>query len=202
MGEPIELGLIFSVGELALKLPELFGIVETIDKKIDRLSEAEFEAGYRFIEQIKDSVEEQEFLLKQAWIHLNKAISLEKELRLALSYLGLSFCQYHLSEEELAKASLEEILKVETRRDKIHVAKKVTLGTVAAGLVAATPIVGPPVLALTVLGLLLLAKEKRKYLIERVKYVVNNYIGSPDDEKLAQLQNAVRKLLTNIDPVK
>ena len=100
MVTPIDLGFILSVGDLAMKITALLGIVESLDKKINRLVEAELESGLRAL---YDAIEAKipEPILRNAWHHLNKAISLEKGYRLAICYLGLAFCQYHLREFEL-----------------------------------------------------------------------------------------------------
>jgi len=59
------------------------------------------------------SEQEQQTLLREARARFNRAISLEKGFRLALTHLGTAFCHWHLGDHTNARRSLEDLLKVQ-----------------------------------------------------------------------------------------
>jgi hypothetical protein len=75
----MEPSVIFGSLKLARSIAEFAGLIETIGTKIDRLANAEFEAGFRALEQASISSSEKDSLLREARYRFNKAISLEKE---------------------------------------------------------------------------------------------------------------------------
>lgn len=97
---------LFQAFEVAKVLAAYLGIVETIDGKIDRLSQSEFDAGLRALKQAKNSDLEMKPLLREARARFNKAISIEQWERLALAHLGLAICHFHLGDK---KNSTEEL---------------------------------------------------------------------------------------------
>lgn len=109
----MDVTLVFKGVGIAKCIGEYLGIVESINSKIDRLSQSEFEAGMRALNQASKSGSEQNDLLREARNRFNKAISLEKNERLALAYLGLSLCHYHLQDLGNAKDALRDLLAVE-----------------------------------------------------------------------------------------
>jgi hypothetical protein len=109
----MDVTLVFKGVGIAKCIGEYFGIVESINSKIDRLSQSEFEAGMRALNQASKSGSEQNDLLREARNRFNKSISLEKNERLALAYLGLSLCHYHLQDYGNAKDALRDLLPVE-----------------------------------------------------------------------------------------
>jgi tetratricopeptide (TPR) repeat protein len=109
----MDVTLVFKGVGIAKCIGEYLGIVESINSKIDRLSQSEFEAGIRALNQAGKSSSEQKVLLREARSRLNKAISLETNERLALAYLGLSLCHYHLKDYSNAKDALQDLLNIE-----------------------------------------------------------------------------------------
>ncbi len=138
----MEIITVFKGANLAKCLAEYVGIIESISSKIDRLAQAEFEAGIRALNQAAKSEKEQSSLLREARNRFNKAISLEKEERLALSYLGLALCHYHLGDYENTRDSLRDLLRQEFFGD---------YAGVKAGLADAGSVVVKPALAFPVL---------------------------------------------------
>ena len=108
----MNVALIFKSTTLAKSIGEYLGIIESVSKKIDRLAQSEFEAGMRALEQAARANKEQKSLLREARNRFNKAISLEKSERLALSYLGLALCHYYLQDYENCNLALQDILAV------------------------------------------------------------------------------------------
>ena len=98
--------------KLARSIAEFAGLIETIGTKIDRLANAEFEAGFRALEQAAISSSEKDSLLREARYRFNKAISLEKEERLFLCHIGLAICHKGLSDQANFKMSLLQACKV------------------------------------------------------------------------------------------
>ena len=106
-------GAIFGVLNFSKSAAEYLKIIESLDMKLERLAQSELEAGMRELEQASKSITQQESLLQAARGRFNKAISLEKDERLALCYSGLAFCHYHLQDFINAKDALQDLLKVE-----------------------------------------------------------------------------------------
>ncbi len=108
----MEPSVIFGSLKLARSIAEFAGLIETIGTKIDRLANAEFEAGFRALEQASISSSEKDSLLREARYRFNKAISLEKEERLFLCHVGIAICHKELSDLPNFKVSLSEACKV------------------------------------------------------------------------------------------
>lgn len=111
----MEPSVIFGSLKLARSIAEFAGLIETIGTKIDRLANAEFEAGFRALEQAAISSSEKDSLLREARYRFNKAISLEKEERLFLSHVGLAICHRGLSDQSNLKMSLLQACKVQIK---------------------------------------------------------------------------------------
>jgi tetratricopeptide (TPR) repeat protein len=110
----VEVALIFKGVSLGLGAAKYLGIVEDkLAAKLDQLAGSEFEAGMRALRQASGSESEQAWLLREARGRFNKAISLEKGLRLALAHLGLALCHWHLGDRANAKQSINELLRVQ-----------------------------------------------------------------------------------------
>ena len=99
--------------KLARSIAEFAGLIETIGTKIDRLAKAEFEAGFRALEQAAISSSEKDSLLREARYRFNKAISLEKEERLFLCHVGLAICHKELCDSSNFKLSLLQACEVQ-----------------------------------------------------------------------------------------
>jgi tetratricopeptide (TPR) repeat protein len=109
----LDIFLVFKSANLAKSITEYLGIIESISQKIERLAKSEFEAGIRSLEQAQRSNKEQETLLREARACFNKAISLEKDERLALSYLGLALCHFFLKDYDNSEQALRDLLNID-----------------------------------------------------------------------------------------
>lgn len=108
----MEPSVIFGSLKLARSIAEFAGLIETLGTKIDRLANAEFEAGFRALEQAAISSSEKDSLLREARYRFNKAISLEKEERLFLCHVGIAICHKELGDYSNFKISLSEACQV------------------------------------------------------------------------------------------
>lgn len=86
----------------------MLGLVESVDKKLDKLTASDFNAGVRHLKELLIATKEQEFLLKKAWERFEIAITHEVGERRALAYIGLAYCQYRLDEKQCALSTLQE----------------------------------------------------------------------------------------------
>ena len=110
---PVEVALIFKGVSLSLGAAKYLGIIQDkLATKLDQLAGSEFEAAMRAIRQASESEAEEESLLREARSRFNKAVSLEKGLRLGLAHLGLALCHWHLDDCANARQSVKELLEV------------------------------------------------------------------------------------------
>jgi hypothetical protein len=114
----ITVAMVFRTPQLVSSVSKLIGVVESVDAKLDKLLASDFDAGMRHLDELRVSVKEREFLLRQAWQRFGVAITHEEGERKLLAYLGLSFCQYHLGENDIALKTLSEMASYEWRDKK------------------------------------------------------------------------------------
>ena len=106
---------LFTASDLFGSVGEYFGIIETLEVKIDRLTKSELDAGIRSLDQAKNSISsEKKELIRDARRYFNKAITLESGERLASAFLGLAFCHYYFNERKNCKDMLEKIMEMES----------------------------------------------------------------------------------------
>ena len=112
---------------LAEAVAGLLGLVESIDEKIDALTESELKAGILELDQAINSTSETQSLLRSARGHFNKAIHLEKGSKLCLAHLGLALCHRFLGDTANATRALEDLAdktwEIPTRSWIVAVAK-------------------------------------------------------------------------------
>lgn len=106
----IDIAVVLGAYNLASKVAELTGLIESIGVKIDRLSQSDLEAALRALDQAQRATTESESLLREARNRLNKALSLEKQERLAAAYLALAVTHHQLGDVENARHVLREFL--------------------------------------------------------------------------------------------
>jgi hypothetical protein len=103
-----DLGPFFSALEWAKALAALVGLADSVDQKVDRLISAPYNSALRSLREAKTSESQKEHLLREAQSNFRNALSLELDGRLAIAYIGLAFCQYHLGDKINARKTLEE----------------------------------------------------------------------------------------------
>jgi hypothetical protein len=107
--EPTTISLIFRAPDLIKSVAGYIGLIESIEKKLEKLLRSDFNAGVRCLQELHSTSNQQEFLLKEAWRRFHTALSHETGERKALTYVGLALCQEHLGETTLATATLREL---------------------------------------------------------------------------------------------
>ena len=115
----IDISAIFFCVKLSNTIQEYTGLIETVGIKLDKLIGSEFEAGIRALQQAKKSENEKNYLLREARNRFNKAISIESDIRLALSCIGLSVCHQLLGDNDNHKDALLLLLDIEKSGYKV-----------------------------------------------------------------------------------
>jgi hypothetical protein len=108
----VDIGLLFTAIDVTKSLAEYLELVESLGSKIDRIMNSEFDAAQRELEQASRSIDEAPNLLRSARSKFNRAASLERGQRLALTYVGLALCHHHLQDEANTRAALQDLLAV------------------------------------------------------------------------------------------
>jgi hypothetical protein len=102
--------IIFGAINLTKAIAEYFNLIESANKKMDKLLRAELETAIRCLKQAQLSNNESIELLREARMCFNKAISLETDIRLTVAIYGLSMCHHFLGDETNSKECLNTIL--------------------------------------------------------------------------------------------
>ena len=94
------LNTIFLSKNLAVSIASYLKIIESVDKKVDKLISKEYNSAMQMLEQVRYVSNPTIYsgILVGAINHFNQAISLEKRERLLLSHLGLMMCYFYLGE--------------------------------------------------------------------------------------------------------
>ena len=115
----MDIGLIFtavsvvkSATALRQSVAQLFGVINSLEAKVDRLISSELSSGLRNLEQACSSEGEEESLLREARNCFNRAIGLESGYRRGLAYLGLAVCHHHLEDDVNCRKALEDLLSL------------------------------------------------------------------------------------------
>lgn len=115
MTDPFTLGQVFQVVGLAQKIANLFGLVQSVEAKIDKLLHADLGAGLRHLMAARDlnSEIEQTKQVGDARTCFQRAVVLEDGPRKAIALLGLACCQEWLGETTNSRNALQEILRID-----------------------------------------------------------------------------------------
>jgi hypothetical protein len=103
------LSTLFSSIKVAKCVGQYFGIIESLDIKIDKLIQNELNTGILNLEQAINSDQENISLLRDARFCFNKAINLEKKERLFIAYVGLALIHFLLDDISNMKLILKKI---------------------------------------------------------------------------------------------
>ena len=93
-----------------IKIAELTGFIESLNVKIDKLINKELKSGIRDLQSSErtDNIERKFFYIYEARRCFRNAISLEKNERLCLAYLGYIYCLGCMNEKENLRYALKE----------------------------------------------------------------------------------------------
>lgn len=111
----MDIKTIFLGVNLAKEAAAYFGLIETLNTKIDSLKKSELEAGIRSLNQAVNSISERPTPLREARARFNKAASLESNERLAICYLGLALCHKNLGDDTNFINALRSITNTELK---------------------------------------------------------------------------------------
>lgn len=124
MSEHISLTALFTaskgVVDISIKLAKALKLIESIETKIDRLTQVEFNAAWKTLLQAcnsSSSDEQQSVLVNDARAGFTKATCFEKNERLFYAHVGLAICHYLLNDMNNAKTALIEIAKISIYED-------------------------------------------------------------------------------------
>lgn len=114
---PFDLNLhfILQAGNFGKCILEYFRVIDSINFKLDRLISAELNTAYEYLKSAESATnfDMQQHLIHDSRRSFTRATNLEIDnLRLAMSYLGLAFCYYHLDEKLNCDIQLEKIIDV------------------------------------------------------------------------------------------
>ncbi len=164
--------------------------------QIQALTDCEFEAGLRALQQASRSDAEAAFLVREARARFNKALSLETGLRLAHTHVALAICHSNLGDGENAGLALQEILNAsipplaETKQYLKNIGVGAGLGVVLSGplgwLGTGATILGLSVYRAhqSIMREALHAQQSQE--LESLKDEVRSYLGLPSDEASAE----------------
>jgi hypothetical protein len=135
MSEPISLTVLFGVSkataDISIRIAKSLKLIESIESKIDLLTQVEFNAAWKTLLQACNSSsldEQKSVLINNARESFTKATCLEKGERLFYTYLGLAICHYLLDDMNNVKTALLEAAKVSIYKDIYIQERDLSLG--------------------------------------------------------------------------
>jgi hypothetical protein len=165
----LDVRVIFLGANVAKQIAGYLGLIETLNAKLDRLAGSEFEAAIRAMEQANRSEFERDTLFREARSRFNKAISLEENERLALSFVGLAFCHAKLGDDQNAREALRGVSGVEMKGKGSSIAKGAAVALLIPGL---GPMVAPVFWA---------TFEGRKKKLEELKSAISLFLETSQE---------------------
>ena len=106
----MDIGLLLRGTPLAISAAKYIGLIEDqLQVRIDQLVGSELDAGMKALRQAASSRTEKDHLLREARMRFNKAVGLEKGLRLAHAHLGLATCHSHLGDDANARDAMTQL---------------------------------------------------------------------------------------------
>jgi hypothetical protein len=127
------IALLFRIPDLTKGVATYLGVIEAVDKKLEKLLTSDFNAGVRCLREVLvTSPQQHSFLLQEAWRRFHTALTHETGERQALAYLGLALCQDRLGEPSAATGTLDELGNL-CYVDKQARGKRVAIATAAVG---------------------------------------------------------------------
>jgi len=104
--------MVFAAVDIGKTVAELTGLVESVEKKIDRLGKSELGAGLSSLRQARRATGERQSLLREARSRFNKATELETGLRQIVAFFALATTHLHLGDEPNAREALKAALAI------------------------------------------------------------------------------------------
>ena len=106
---------IFLSKNLAVSIASYLKIIESVDKKVDKLISKEYNSAMQMLEQVRyiTNPTVSSNMLVGIVDRFNQAISLEIRERQLLSYLGLMVCYFYLGETKALLMTQEKVSKLQ-----------------------------------------------------------------------------------------
>ncbi len=134
-------GSIFLAKNLAVSIATYLNLIESVDKKIDKLINKEFDSAIQMLEQVRSISNPAIYsnMLIGIADRFNQAMVLEKRERQLLSYLGLMICYYYLGERKAFLMTQQKVsrLKFDTSFWEEHGGSIKQVGLVLVGVATA-----------------------------------------------------------------
>ena len=94
----------------SLKIAELTGFIESLNVKVDKLINTELNSGIKHLENSEraKTIERKKFFVDEAYKCFTKALSLEKNERLFLAYIGYIYCLGCMNAKENLRVALKD----------------------------------------------------------------------------------------------
>ncbi|MBD2169319.1 hypothetical protein H6G04_33705 [Calothrix membranacea FACHB-236] len=110
-----EIGVIFqsikSGFNAGIFLGKFFGIIESVENKVEKLINNKYNSAIDYLNQAQKSsiLEEQKTLFREARRAFTEAKDFVQYDKLVISYLGLAICHYYLTDYENCRSTLKEL---------------------------------------------------------------------------------------------
>ena len=93
-----------------IKIAEITGFIESSNVKLDKLISTELNSGIRDLQNSErtDDIERKKFFVGEAYKCFRNALSMEKNERLCLAYVGYIYCLGCMNEKENMRVALKE----------------------------------------------------------------------------------------------
>lgn len=97
------------------KIAEYFGLIETIDSKVQKLLHQEFKSAISALEKAQNATDKAnfDFCLNMARTSFEKAVAVEENENLISAYVGLSLTEFLMGDNNNSVLTLEKIKCVE-----------------------------------------------------------------------------------------
>ena len=127
------IAILFKTPSILKSVAGMLGIIDTIEKKVDKLTQSEYNAGVRCLKELRITNGNLVDFLNQARNLIRIAITHESHERKALAYINYAFCNYRLNEKLIAIDVLEEFIELDYQNNQqraIKVAKDVFINSI------------------------------------------------------------------------
>ena len=179
------LTMLFKAPQFVQALATMIGLIESADKKIERLVSSELDMAVRHLTELEvvTTLETRDFLLKESWRRFEAAIVLEVGERKAHAYVGLAFSQYHLGEHALALTTLTELTEYK------YIDKSQEMTNTAVSLFAL------PAIALSGVADFWLRNSPAAEIIQKMKMAQDRLINISLDQRVELLKTKAREFI-------
>ncbi len=177
----MEVSLLFrKEAPLSQCISEYIHLIKSLGLNLDLMDSVELENGLWTLNRIANTTTPK-LWLRRAWQYFKGASKVEHDERLAVTFLGLAFCHYHLNELVDYKQVLENLVKLEmTGQETARKAKSLLVGEhVVLNIML-------PLLFLFAVDVWLKRYQERKRKLEELQQSVKSYLNNIEMSGLTQ----------------